>query len=78
MSSQKGDLRGYGQVKAAAAYAGVSVRTFRDWLKIGLPHFRLSTGTILVSYADIDEWLERFRTSGNKVDEIVAAVCRDF
>jgi hypothetical protein len=68
------DTRGYAKVKKGAAYGGVSERTFRDWLKDGLPYFRLSSGTILVSYADIDAWLDRFRVSGSQVDEIVDEV----
>jgi hypothetical protein len=73
----KPDTRGYGKVKAGSRYAGVSERTFRDWLKDGLPHFRLSSGTILVAYSDIDAWLERFRVDGSMVDEIVDQVMSD-
>ena len=73
----KPDTRGYGKVKAASRYAGVSERTFRDWLKEGLPHFRLSSGTILVAYSDIDSWLEKFRVDGSMVDEIVDQVMSD-
>jgi excisionase family DNA binding protein len=65
------DTRGYAKVKEAAKYAGVSVRTLRDWLKDGLRHSRLSTGTILVAYAAIDEYLARFEVSRNQVDDIV-------
>jgi len=71
------DTRGYCKVKKGAAYGGVSERTFRDWLKDGLPHFRLSSGTILVAYADIDSWLERFRVDGSVVDELVEQVMSD-
>jgi hypothetical protein len=68
------DTRGYTKVKGGAKYGGVSVRTFRGWLTAGLPHFRLSSGTILVAYSDIDAWLERFRADGSKVDKIVDQV----
>jgi excisionase family DNA binding protein len=71
------DPRGYAKAKQAAKYAGVSERTFRDWLKDGLPHFRLSTGTILIAYKDIDSWLESFRVDGSRVDEIVDQVLTD-
>jgi hypothetical protein len=73
----KPDTRGYAKVKKGAAYGGVSERTFRDWLKDGLPHFRLSSGTILVAYSDIDAWLEGFRVDGSRVDEIVDQVMSD-
>lgn len=72
------DTRGYTKVKGGAKYGGVSPRTFRDWLKAGLPHFRLSSGTILVAYSDIDAWLERFRADGSKIDDLVEEVMKDF
>jgi excisionase family DNA binding protein len=65
------DSRGWAKVKEAAKYAGVSVRTLRDWLKNGLRHSRVSAGMILVSYAAIDEYLVRFEVNENQVDEIV-------
>jgi excisionase family DNA binding protein len=68
------DPRGYAKVKQAARYAGVSERTFREYLKSGLPHFRLSTGTILIAYRDIDDWLEQFRVDRNKLDAVVDEV----
>ena len=71
------DTRGWAKIKEVAKYAGVSVRTLRDWLKDGLRHSRLSTGTILVSYAAIDEYLERFEVSNNQVDDIVNKVMQE-
>ena len=68
---------GYGSVRRAAQYVGVSPRTFRDWLKGGLPHFRLSTGTILVAYRDIDNWLARFRVDENRADSLVDEILED-
>jgi excisionase family DNA binding protein len=65
------DPRGYAKVKQAARYTGVSERTFRDYLKTGLPHFRLSTGTILIAYRDIDEWFKQFRVDDSRIDSIV-------
>ena len=65
------DTRGYAKVKAAARYAGVSERTFRGWLKEGLRHIRLRSGTILVPFSAIDEYLSRYEVSGEELDEIV-------
>jgi len=70
------DPRGYTKVKPAARYAGVSERTFRDWLKDGLPHFRLSTGTLLIAYKDIDAWMQNFRVDNSKADAIVDELMR--
>ena len=69
---------GWAKVKKAARYTGVSERTFRPLLKKGLRHVRLPSGTILVRYKDIDEFLERFIVDENRVDEIVDDVCREF
>ena len=70
------DPRGYAKVKQAAKYVCVSQRTFRDWLKEGLPHFRLSTGTILIAYKDIDAWMQNFRVDESKADAIVDELMR--
>jgi len=76
-AKSRSDLRGYAKVKQASKYAGVSERTFRDWLKSGLPHFRLSSGTILVAYRDIDKWLHRFRVDENKMDSMVDEILKE-
>lgn len=77
MGGLKPDFRGYCKVKKGAAYAGVCKRTFRDWLKGGLAHFRLSSGTILVAYSDIDAWLESFRVDGSGVERIADRIMDD-
>ena len=72
------DPRGYGKIRKAAEYSGgVSVRTLRNWFKDGLPHFRLSSGTILVAYADIDAWLEKFRVDDSRLDAIVDEITKE-
>ena len=70
-------MEGWGKVKNAAEYAGVSERTFRDWIKAGLKHSRLNSGTILIRYEDIDEYLERFAITQNAADKIVDELFRD-
>ena len=74
------DSRGYGKVKEAARYAGVSPRTLRKFLKQGLKHVRLPTGTILIRYGWIDEFLERFEVEAgqDRVDKLVEEVTREF
>ena len=71
-------MTGWAKVKQAARYAGISERTFRDWLHSGLKHARLPSGTILIRYSDIDTFLEGFAAEKNLVDEIVSEVCREF
>ncbi len=68
---------GWGKIRQAAVYAGVSTRTMRDWLKKGLRHARIG-GCILVRYADIDKFLEQFTRNINEVDELVTEVLADF
>ena len=67
-------MEGWAKVRKGAEYAGVSERTFRGWLKNGLKHTRLSSGTVLVKYSSIDEYLEGFEVNENLVDEIVDSV----
>lgn len=78
MEVLKPDKRGYCKAKKGAAYAGVSERTFRDWLKHGLPYHKLPTGTILIGYSDIDTYLAQFRKDGTKVSEIADQIMEDF
>ena len=70
-------MKGWAKVKVAAKYAGVSERTLRNWLKDGLKFSRLNSGTVLVRYDDIDDFLNSFAVSKSKVDEIVDSVFKD-
>jgi|MudIll2142460700_1097286.scaffolds.fasta_scaffold311349_2 excisionase family DNA binding protein len=70
-------MNGWMKVKAAAQYAGVSERTFREWLQRGLKHARLPSGHILISFGAIDEYLERYCETQNKADRIVDEIMRE-
>ena len=70
------DNRGWAKVKDAARYAGIGERSFRKWLKDGLRHSRVR-GTILISYAALDEYLMDFEVRDNQVDEIVDEVMEE-
>lgn len=63
--------QGWAKIKEAASYAGIAERTMRDWLKGGLRHSRLPSGTVLIKYTYIDEYLERFTIAESEVDKIV-------
>lgn len=67
-------MMGWTKVKQAAQYAGVSERTFRDWLHNGLKHSRLPTGSILIRFADIDAHLEKFAVNESETNSIVQEV----
>jgi hypothetical protein len=61
---------------ATETHVHVSKNTFRSWLKAGLEHVRLPSGTILVSDEAIDSFLKGFLVSRNQVDEVVDAVMK--
>jgi hypothetical protein len=73
------DTRGYAKVKEAARYAGVSPRTLRKFLRQGLKHARLPTGTMLIRYGWIDEFLGGFKveTGQDRLDKLVEEVTRE-
>ncbi len=62
---------GYGNVKAAAAYAGVGERAFREWIKEGMPHYRVKGTRILIRFEDLDNWLVQWRTTSDQAGGIV-------
>jgi len=72
---------GWAKVKLAARYAGVSERTFRDWLKNGLQYSQLPSGTILLSYRAIDEFLARYEVNGKtesqKIERLTNEILKD-
>ncbi|RZB36392.1 MAG: hypothetical protein SRB2_02217 [Desulfobacteraceae bacterium Eth-SRB2] len=62
------DLRGL------SAYSAVSVGSLRDYVKTGMPHFKLK-GKILVKRSEFDAWLERYRVNRSQdLDNIVDVV----
>ncbi len=72
--------RGYMKIKAAAEYIGLSERTVRSLLKTGdLPHFRLRSGTVLIAYSDVDEWIERYKVGSGPdyVEQVVEEIASE-
>ena len=63
---------GWLKVKNAAKYADVSERTLRTWLKSGLRHSRLPSGTILIKIEWLDEFLEENEVENNNSVEKIA------
>ena len=70
-------MTGWAKIKKAAAYADIGERSFRKWLRQGLKHSRLPSGTILIRYSDIDEWLNGFEVNEDHVSKIVDEVLSD-
>ena len=68
----------WGKVQDISDYSGLSVRTVRDLLKIGLKYSRLPSGTILVRFIDVDAFLESFSVvRENGLDDIVNKIVRE-
>ena len=65
---------GWLKIKSGAEYSGFCVRTFRPWLKQGLRHVRLQSGTILVKREWIDQFLLGYEHGHDRVDNVVSEV----
>lgn len=70
-------MQGWCKIKKAAEFSGISERTMRDWLKDGLKHSRLPSGTVLIKFEWLDEYLEAFAAKVDQVDTIVNETMRD-
>lgn len=70
-------MTGWGKIKACARYAGLSERSFRKFLAQGLKFSRLTTGTILIRYSDIDDFLYQFQVVENEVEKITDEICKE-
>ena len=71
-------MTGWTKIKKAAAYAGVSPRTLRDWIKHGLKHSRLPSGAILIQFDAVDQFLKSFEVEPglHEIDRIVNEVLK--
>jgi excisionase family DNA binding protein len=68
---------GWAKIRQAAAYAGVSTRTMRDWLRMGLKYSRVR-GCFLIRYSAIDDFIERYSASENEIETVVNDTLREF
>ena len=67
-------MDGWAKIRSSSQYAGVSPRTLRKWLKRGLKHSRLPSGTILIQYSAVDEFLATYEAQDNEVDRLVDTI----
>jgi excisionase family DNA binding protein len=63
-------IPGWVKVKEAAKYAGVSERTFEEWLKQGLKFAKIPSGLRLLKPEWIDEFLEQYIYIESGTDQI--------
>ncbi len=69
-------MQNWQKIIPSAKYAGVSERTFRKWLRAGLRHSRLPSGTLLIKVEWIDQYLKKFEVVENDdVDKIAEGIC---
>lgn len=65
------DLRGL------SVYSALSVPALRQYLKTGLPHYRLK-GKILIKRSEFDAWLRQYRVNSTRdLKDIVNGAMRD-
>ena len=70
-------MNGWAKIKEASKYAGVSPRTLRKWLDRGLKHARLPSGTILIRFHAIDEFLAAYEAQDNEVDRAIEKIVEE-
>ena len=64
----------YLDLKGLASYSSLGVGTIRDYLKQGLPAFKIK-GKVLIRKSEFDEWIEGFRLGTKRdLDAMVADV----
>ena len=64
-------MTGWAKIREARQYAGgVSEKTLRSWLKMGLP-YSMPGGIILIKHSDIDAFLEQYQVRDHAVDKIL-------
>jgi excisionase family DNA binding protein len=71
------EVKGWGKIKAAASYAGVSDRTLEDWLKGGLRYVQLPSGLRLIKFEWLDEFLQTFTKTSQEVKKDLDKVADD-
>jgi hypothetical protein len=69
---------GWFSIGASAAYASVSPRTVREWLRVGLRHSRLSSRLILIEKESLDEFLRKFEVREDEIEQTVDEVMEGF
>lgn len=54
-------------LKTLSKEYSISIFTFRKFVKMGLPHYRLGR-KILVNPEDFEEWFEKFKTTSKTIN----------
>jgi len=70
-------MQGWLRPKDVSAFCNVGERTVWKWLNRGLHHSKIR-GITLIKVDDLNNFLESFRVSENKIDQIVDEVLGEF
>ncbi|NLD82334.1 MAG: hypothetical protein GX642_14350 [Smithella sp.] len=76
-----GTIQNWGKIPTIASHSDLSPRYIRNLIKAGeLRYSKLSTGTILIKFAWIDEYLENreVKDTVSKMDRIIGDVLANF
>jgi hypothetical protein len=66
----------YFDLRTLSNYSCLAVPTLRDYMREGLPHFKLK-GKILVKRSEFDGWIEAFRIAKDiELDDLVDDVIK--
>lgn len=65
----------YFDLKGLSVYSAISVGSLRDYIKTGLPAFKVK-GKILIKRSEFDQWISRYRINqaqdlNHLVDEVM-------
>jgi len=67
----------YFDLKGLSTYSAISVGSLRDYLKTGMPYFKLK-GKILIKKSEFDAWLEKYRVNKKRdLNNIVDGILSD-
>jgi len=77
MASRRNGAMQWLKIKPGAQHGGVSPRTFEAWLKSGLRYIVLPSGLRLTKASWIDDFLQQYEATENRIDQVVADVLKD-
>jgi excisionase family DNA binding protein len=71
-------MQTWGRIKDVAMHAGVSPRTVRRWIKIGLKYSRIPGGAVLIRFSEVDAFLEQHAVNEvGKADRMVEEILKE-
>jgi hypothetical protein len=75
ISKQTAPSDRYFDLKYLSQYSSLAIPTLRDYLRGGLPHYKLK-GKILVKRSEFDDWMGQFRVDGKDLNRVVDGILK--